>query len=113
VLDGREHLFRVRVGVPDVFAYQAQPSINEQLVRGLMRGEYIDKRENILLIGNSGTGKIHLACALAFAACAMGRKVRFYTVTGLVTELIESREENILISKALPEALPLEHRLRM
>ena len=88
VLDGREHLFRVKVGVPDVFAYQAQPSINEQLVRGLMRGEYIDKRENILLIGNSGTGKIHLACALAFAACAMGRKVRFYTVTGLVTELL-------------------------
>ena len=45
----------------DTFDFQAQPSINEQLVRGLMRGEYIDKRENILLIGNSGTGKIHLA----------------------------------------------------
>jgi DNA replication protein DnaC len=73
----------------DTFDFKAQPSINEQLVRALMRGEYIDKRENILLIGNSGTGKTHLACALAFAACAMGRKVRFYTVTGLVTELIE------------------------
>ncbi len=80
----------------DTFDFKAQPSINEQLVRGLMRGEYIDKRENILLIGNSGTGKTHLACALAFAACAMGRKVRFYTVTGLVTELIESREERRL-----------------
>jgi DNA replication protein DnaC len=61
----------------DTFDFNAQPSINEQLVRGLMRSEYIDKRENILLIGNSGTGKTHLACALAFAACAMGRKVRF------------------------------------
>ena len=80
----------------DTFDFKAQPSINEQLVRGLMRAEYIDKRENILLIGNSGTGKTHLACALAFAACAMGRKVRFYTVTGLVTELIESREERHL-----------------
>jgi DNA replication protein DnaC len=80
----------------DTFDFNAQPSINEQLVRGLMRSEYIDKRENILLIGNSGTGKTHLACALAFAACAMGRKVRFYTVTGLVTELVESREERHL-----------------
>jgi DNA replication protein DnaC len=80
----------------DTFDFKAQPSINEQLVRGLMRGEYIDKKENILLIGNSGTGKTHLACALAFAACAMGRKVRFYTVTGLVTELVESREERHL-----------------
>jgi DNA replication protein DnaC len=62
----------------------------------LLRGEYIDKKENILLIGNSGTGKTHMACALAFAACAMGRKVRFYTVTGLITELVESREERHL-----------------
>ena len=80
----------------DTFDFKAQPSINEQLIRGLMRCEYIEKRENILLIGNSGTGKTHLACALAFAACAMGRKVRFYTVTGLVTELVESREERHL-----------------
>ena len=80
----------------DTFDFSTQPSINESLVRELMGGEYIDNRENILLIGNSGTGKTHLACALAFAACAQGRRVRFFTVTGLVTELLECREEKKL-----------------
>ena len=55
-------------------------------------GEYIDKKENVLLSGNPGTDKTHLACALAFAACAQGRKVRFITITKLVTELIECWE---------------------
>ena len=77
----------------DTYDFKAQPSVNERLIRELMRGEYIDKKENVLLIGNLGTGKTHLACALAFAACAQGRRVRFYTVTKLVTELIECREE--------------------
>jgi DNA replication protein DnaC len=80
----------------DTFDFKAQPSINEQLVRELMRGEYIDKKENVLLIGNPGTGKTHLASALGFSACAHGCKTRFYTVTGLVTELVECREERRL-----------------
>jgi DNA replication protein DnaC len=80
----------------DTFDFKAQPSINKQLVRELMRGEYIDKKENVLLIGNPGTGKTHLACALAFSACAQGKKARFYTATGLITELVECREERRL-----------------
>jgi len=80
----------------DTYDFKAQPSVNDQLIRELMRGEYIDKKENVLFIGNPGTGKTHLACALAFAACAQGRKVRFFTVTKLVTELIECREERRL-----------------
>ena len=80
----------------DTYDFKAQPSVNEQLIRELMRGEYIDKKENVLLIGNPGTGKTHLACALAFAACSQGRNVRFYTVTQLVTELIECQEERRL-----------------
>ncbi|MBW1856107.1 MAG: IS21-like element helper ATPase IstB [Deltaproteobacteria bacterium] len=80
----------------DTFDFKAQPSINEQLIKELMRGEYIDKKENILLIGNPGTGKTHLACALAFTACAQGRKGRFYTANSLITELIECREERRL-----------------
>jgi DNA replication protein DnaC len=80
----------------DTFDFAAQPSINEALVRELMRGEYMDRRENVLLIGNSGTGKTHLATALAFAACQQGRGVRFFTATGLVTQLLERREEREL-----------------
>ena len=80
----------------DTFDFAVQPSINQTLVRELMTGEYLDRHENILLVGNSGTGKTHLACALAFAACTQGRKVRFFTVTGLVTALLEAREERQL-----------------
>jgi DNA replication protein DnaC len=80
----------------DSFDFKAQPSINESLVRELMRGEYIGRRENVLVVGNSGTGKTHLATALAFAACAQGRKVRFFTVTELVRQLLEQREDRSL-----------------
>jgi len=80
----------------DTFDFAAQPSVNETLVRELLRGEYITQRHNVLIVGNSGTGKSHLATALAFAACAQGRKVRFWTVTQLVRQLLESREERSL-----------------
>ena len=71
----------------DTFDFDAQPSINRELVRELMRCEYVTERENVLLAGNSGTGKTHLATALAFAACSQGKRVRFFSTTGLVTEL--------------------------
>ena len=53
----------------DTFDFTAQPSLNQPLVRELVRGDYMDRKENILLIGNSGTGKTHLATALPFATC--------------------------------------------
>jgi DNA replication protein DnaC len=80
----------------DTFDFSCQPSVNEALVRELMRGQYLSDHENVLIVGNSGTGKTHLATALAFAACAQGRRVRFYTVTHLVRQLLETREERTL-----------------
>ena len=47
-------------------------------------------------MGNSGTGKTHLATALGFAACSLGKKVRFFGVTDLVTQLVEAREDRTL-----------------
>jgi len=80
----------------DSFDFTAQPSVNEPLIRELLRCEFVDKNENILLMGNSGTGKTHLATALGFAACCQGYKVRFFGCTALVTQLLEAREDRQL-----------------
>jgi DNA replication protein DnaC len=75
------------------FDFHARPSVNKVLVSELARCEWIDRRENLLLIRNPGTGKSHLATALATQACAKGYRVRFYRTTELVTALIEARDE--------------------
>ncbi len=80
----------------DTFDFTAQPSINQALVRELLTGKYISCRENVLLIGNSGTGKTHLLTALGFTAAQQGHRVRFVTATGLVTQLLERREDRQL-----------------
>jgi len=78
------------------FDFTQQPSIKESLVRELLVGEFLDRHENVLFIGNSGTGKTHLAIALGLAACHEGRAVRFFGVLGLVTQLLEAREDRQL-----------------
>jgi DNA replication protein DnaC len=81
----------------DEFDFSARPSINKPLLLRLIQGEYLDKRENVLLVGPSGTGKSHLATSLGMAACAPGRKVRFFRVTELITMLLEAKEERQLL----------------
>jgi len=81
----------------DDFDFAAQPSLNKVLVAELMRGEFVDRRESVILVGNPGTGKTHLATALAAQACRRGKRVRFYRVTELVTQLLEAREERLLL----------------
>jgi DNA replication protein DnaC len=80
----------------DSFDFAAAPSVNKPQIVDLMRCEYIERRENVLLIGGSGSGKTHLATALATEACARGKRVRFFRVTELATLLLEAREERQL-----------------
>src|SRR5262249_52159149 len=90
------------------FDFAAQPSLNKVLVAELMRCEFIDRREAVILLGNPGTGKTHLATALAAKACRRGKRVRFWRVTELVTLLLEAREERGLLRlKAQPARLDL------
>ena len=76
----------------------AMPSVNKHLVMQLARCEYVDRRENVIAIGNSGTGKTHLALGLGLAACQRGLSVGFTTAASLVHELIEARDERRLLN---------------
>ena len=75
----------------DQFDFTALPTLNKARVLDLAQGSYLEKRENLILMGNSGTGKTHLATALGLLACQQGRKVRFFTAAGLINLLTEAQ----------------------
>ena len=81
----------------DSFDFLALPSLNKTLVLELARSEYVERRENIIAVGNSGTGKSHIALGLGLAACQKGLSVGFTTAAALVHELIEARDEKRLL----------------
>lgn len=81
----------------DTFDFTAIPSLNKMLVLELARCEFILRRENVIGLGNSGTGKTHVALALGLAACQKGFSVAFTTAAGLVHQLMEARDERRLL----------------
>ena len=81
----------------DTFDFAVIPSLNKMLVLELSRCEYIVRRENVIALGNSGTGKSHIGLALGLAACQRGFTVGFTTAAGLVHQLLEARDERRLL----------------
>jgi DNA replication protein DnaC len=81
----------------DSFDFLALPSLNKTLVLELARSEYVLRRENVIAVGNSGTGKSHVALGLGLAACQKGLSVGFTTAAAVVHELIEARDEKRLL----------------
>ena len=77
------------------FRFADNPKVSQATIAALAEGSWIDDRESVILIGESGTGKTMLATALAVCACQQGRRVRFTTLAGLANELqeAESRRE--------------------
>jgi IstB-like ATP binding protein len=65
------------------FDFSVVPDVPKPRILDLAQGGYISRAEPIILIGNPGLGKTHVASGLAVAACRQGRKVRFYNVAGL------------------------------
>jgi DNA replication protein DnaC len=81
----------------DSFDFTAIPSLNKTLVLELARSEYVTRRENVIALGNSGTGKTHIALGLGLAACQKGLSVGFTTAAALVNELHEAHDERRLL----------------
>ena len=81
----------------DSFDFKGIPSLNKSLVLELARCAYIERRENVIALGPSGTGKTHIALGLGLAACQQGLSVGFTTAAALVHELMEARDEKRLL----------------
>ena len=81
----------------DSFDFLSLPSLNKAMVLELARSEYVTRRENIIAVGNSGTGKSHIAIGLGLAACQKGLSVGFITAASLVHELIEAHDDKRLL----------------
>ena len=81
----------------DSFDFAALPGLNKMLVLELARCAYIERRENVIALGNSGTGKTHVALGLGLAACQKGLPVGFTTASALVHELLEASTERRLL----------------
>jgi len=81
----------------DSFDFKAIPSLNKMQVLELARCEWIERRENVIALGPSGTGKTHVALGLGLAACQKGLSVGFTTAAALVHELMEARDERRLL----------------
>jgi len=77
----------------ETFDFTLVPGVSKPKVLELARCQWIQERFNCCLIGNSGTGKTHLAVSLGQAACRAGRRVRFYTAAALVNQLEEAQKQ--------------------
>jgi len=77
----------------DTFDFAAIPDLDKQKVLQLAQGDFIKEPANVICLGNSGTGKTHLATAVGVAACRKNHRVRFYTAAGLVNDLLEAKKE--------------------
>jgi len=80
----------------ETFDFTATPSVGKQPILELARGEWIRQHYNCCLLGNSGTGKTHLAESLGRAACHEGFRVRFFTAAALVNKLEEAQQQHQL-----------------
>ena len=78
------------------FDFSLIPQLNKQRILTLAEGTYLEQAEPVVLVGNPGLGKTHIAIGLALTACRQGERVRFFSVTQLVNELAHAQQEHQL-----------------
>jgi DNA replication protein DnaC len=85
-----------KVKTLEEFEFEKAPVVPAALIRSLAEGSYLKRSEPVIFLGETGTGKTHLAIGLAVAACRQRRRVRFTTAAGLINDLIEAGNKSEL-----------------
>jgi DNA replication protein DnaC len=80
----------------DSFDFKRASHLPEVRLHQIAQGDYIQRAEPIILVGEPGTGKTHLACALGYAAAQQGYAVRFVMASQLVNLLVEAKDSRVL-----------------
>jgi DNA replication protein DnaC len=75
------------------FDFSLVQGITKTRVLELSQGGYLSRAENIILMGNPGLGKSHIATGLALAACRQGKRVRFFGVASLVNDMLAANRD--------------------
>jgi DNA replication protein DnaC len=78
----------------DQFNFSFQPSVDKKVIRELSTLAFVDRAENVIILGPPGVGKTHLAIALGVKAVEAGHKVLFLTLEAMITRLTRARMEN-------------------
>ena len=82
-----------KVKTLDSFDFSKLPNLDKQKILDFGNCEFIEKAQNIIMLGNAGTGKTHLAVALGVAACQKNISVHFTSAAKLANDLMEARDE--------------------
>mgnify|MGYP000002108130 FL=1 len=94
------------------FDFSFQPSIDKKVIRELAGLGFVERCENVILLGPPGVGKTHLSIALAVKAITAGHRVLFMTLDQMLTKLKRAREENklekVLTTLVQPKVLVLD-----
>jgi DNA replication protein DnaC len=85
-----------KVKTLEEFRFEEVPHIPAALIRNLAEGGYLERSEPVIFLGETGTGKTHLASGLGVEACRQRKRVRFTTAAELVNELMEAKNKSEL-----------------
>jgi DNA replication protein DnaC len=81
------------------FDFTFQPSLKREQIDSLHTLGFLERRENVVLLGPPGVGKTHLAISLAIAAAQSGRRVYYGTLADLITSLEEAQQAGHLLQR--------------
>ena len=88
----RQARFRVSATVQEI-DYQHKRNLKREVVARLAQGEWIERKQNLLITGACGSGKTYIACALGHAACLRDHSVRYYRLSRLLQELTQAKAD--------------------